>query len=85
MTNNTKDWISYGSAIFMILTGAILSYISFFMLHTVENSVLVYLSEALTFAGGVFGCSIYFSHKFGKFVTEANKRINDRLERIERR
>ena len=85
MTSNTKDWISYGSAIFMIVSGALLSFISFFMLHEVVSSVLIYLSEALTFAGGIYGVSIYFGHKFGEFASKARKEIDDRLSKIETR
>lgn len=63
MSKKQKDWISYGSAVFMILSGALLSYISFFMLHKIESSVLIYLSEALTFSGGIFGVTLYFNNK----------------------
>jgi len=63
MSKNVKDWISYGSAVFMILSGALLSYISFFTIHAIESSVLIYLSEALTFSGGIFGVTLYFNNK----------------------
>lgn len=63
MSKNIKDWISYGSAVFMILSGALLSYISFFTIHIIESSVLIYLSEALTFSGGIFGVTLYFNNK----------------------
>ena len=63
MSKNVKDWLSYGSRVFMILSGALLSYISFFMLHKIESSVLIYLSEALTFSGGIFGVTLYFNNK----------------------
>lgn len=58
-----KDWISYGSAVFMILSGALLSYLSFFTIYAIESSVLIYLSEALTFSGGIFGVTLYFNNK----------------------
>ena len=63
MSKNVKDWISYGSAVFMILSGAVMSYISFFTLYVIESSVLIYLSEALTFSGGIFGVTLYFNNK----------------------
>lgn len=63
MSKNVKDWISYGSAVFMILSGAVMSYISFFALYVIESSVLIYLSEALTFSGGIFGVTLYFNNK----------------------
>lgn len=58
-----KDWISYGSAVFMIISGALLSYISFFTIHLIESSVLIYMSEALTFGGAIFGVTLYFNNK----------------------
>lgn len=84
MTKNVKDWFSYSTAAVMILSGAVLAFFSFFILHTVVDSILVYLSEALTFAGGVFGCSIYFSSKFGEYESKTNKKINQALEKIEK-
>lgn len=63
MSKNVKDRISYGSAVFMILSGAVMSYISFFTLYAIESSVLIYLSEALTFSGGIFGVTLYFNNK----------------------
>lgn len=63
MSKNVKDWISYGSTVFMILSGAVMSYISFFTLYAIESSVLIYLSEALTFSGGIFGVTLYFNNK----------------------
>ena len=70
-----KDWISYSSAVFMILSGALLSYISFFMLHKIEGSVLVYLSEALTFSGGIFGVTLYFNNKLKVLDSKIDSKI----------
>lgn len=83
MSKNIKDWISYGTAVFMILSGAVLCYISFFMLKEIHNSILIYLSEALTFAGAIFGVTIFFSHKFKTYEETTNKRIEDRFKEIE--
>ncbi len=63
MSKKVKDWISYGCAVFMILSGALLSYISFFVLNRIESSVLIYMSEALTFGGAIFGVTLYFNNK----------------------
>ncbi len=75
MLKNVKDWISYSSAVFMILSGALLSYISFFMLHKIEGSVLVYLSEALTFSGGIFGVTLYFHNKIKVLDSKIDSKI----------
>ena len=76
MTNNTKDWIQYGSAIFMIVTGFVLSLLSFLMLHLIHSTVLIYLAQAVTFAGAVFGLSLYINTKIGEAITNLNKEHN---------
>lgn len=75
MSKNVKDWISYGSAIFMILSGAVMSYISFFTLYAIESSVLIYLSEALTFSGGIFGVTLYFNNKIKLLDNKIDSKI----------
>ena len=80
MGNNTKEWIQYGSAVFMILTGSILSFISFFTLGTVVSGVLLYLSEALVFAGAIYGVNIYYRTKFGQFETKTVDSLRKELQ-----
>ena len=75
MSKNVKDWISYGSAIFMILSGAVMSYISFFTLYAIESSVLIYLSEALTFSGGIFGVTLYLNNKIKVLDNKIDSKI----------
>lgn len=75
MSKNVKDWISYGSAVFMILSGAVMSYISFFTLYAIESSVLIYLSEALTFSGGIFGVTLYFNNKIKVLDSKIDSKI----------
>lgn len=75
MSKNVKDWISYGSAVFMILSGAVMSYISFFTLYAIESSVLIYLSEALTFSGGIFGVTLYFNNKIKVLDNKIDSKI----------
>lgn len=79
MESNTKEWIQYGSAIFMIISGSLLSFISFFTLGTVVGGVLLYLSEALVFAGAVYGVNLYYKTKFGKFETSAVNKLRDEI------
>lgn len=82
MGNNTKEWIQYGSAVFMILTGSILSFISFFTLGTVVSGVLLYLSEALVFAGAIYGVNIYYRTKFGQFETKTVDSLKKELQNL---
>ena len=82
MGNNIKEWIQYGSAVFMILTGSILSFISFFTLGTVVSGVLLYLSEALVFAGAIYGVNIYYRTKFGQFETKTVDSLRKELQML---
>lgn len=82
MGDNTKEWIQYGSAVFMILTGSILSFISFFTMGTVVSGVLLYLSEALVFAGAIYGVNIYYRTKFGQFETKTVDSLRKELQNL---
>ena len=72
MRANTKDWIQYGSAIAMIGSGITLTFMSFCLTddHNITDGVLWYVAQALTFAGGVFGISLYVKTKVGEVKSE---------------
>lgn len=77
MQKNTKDWIQYGSAIAMLASGILLSFICFFLNHyQIEDSVLWYMAQALVYAGSIFGVSIYMHTKFGDLKNEVAKIIS---------
>lgn len=63
MKQNTKDWIQYSSAIFMLISAVTMAFISFFSLSTVVGGVLAFIAQALAFAAGVFGLSVYVRSK----------------------
>lgn len=82
----TKDWIQYSTAIAMIASGIILAFLSFY--HNdgdIAEGVLWYMAQALTYAGGIFGVSIYFKTKLGDFESRTRREIEEALERAERR
>ena len=66
MTANSKDWIQYSTAALMVLSGVVLSFISFFTKGDVTDGVLWYMAQSLTFAGAIFGVSVYFKTKLGE-------------------
>lgn len=68
----------------MIVSGIVLAFISFFTKDDVTEGVLLYLAQALTFAGGVFGLNIYFRTKLGVAETSVKEYIDDRLKDIRR-
>ena len=78
---NTKDWIQYSSAIAMIASGIILAFLSFFRNDgNISEGVLWYVAQALTYAGGIFGVSIYFKTKLGDFESRAKREIKELIE-----
>ena len=78
---NTKDWIQYGSAIEMIVSGIVLAFMSFFRNDgDISEGVLWYVAQALTYAGGIFGVSIYFKTKLGDFESRAKQEIKEFIE-----
>ena len=84
MKTNTKDWIQYGTAIAMVASGIILSFVCFFLNHySIDDSVLWYVAQALVYAGSVFGVSVYIHTKFGEVKNEVKKDIKNAMERKE--
>ena len=80
MTPNSKELIQYGTATLMVVSGVILSFISFFVNGDVTEGVLWYMAQALTFAGGVFGVSIYFKTKLGESEHRIREYLNEQLK-----
>lgn len=72
MKANTKDWIQYSSAVAMIGSGIVLAFLSFWLTddHTITEGVLWYIAQCLTFAGGIFGISLYVKTKVGEVKSE---------------
>ena len=89
MTNfnmTTKDWIQYGTAVAMIVSGITLAFMSFFKNDgNISEGVLWYVAQALTYAGGIFGVSIYFKTKLGDFESRARDEIAQAIEEAEMR
>lgn len=85
MQTNTKEWIQYGSAIAMILSGIVLGFLSFFLNddHDIADGVLWYIAQALIYAGGIFGVSIYFKTKLGEFESKAREDLKHYIDRKE--
>ncbi len=86
MQQNTKEWIQYGSAIGMIVSGIILAFLSFFLNgYDIADGVLWYIAQALIYAGGIFGVSIYFKTKLGEFESKAREELKEYIEQKERK
>lgn len=86
MQQNTKEWIQYGSAIGMIVSGIILAFLSFFLNgYDIADGVLWYIAQALIYAGGIFGVSIYFKTKLGEFESKAREELKEYIDQKERK
>lgn len=76
MKSNTKEWIQYATAIAMIASGIILAFLSFFFNnYDIADGVLWYIAQALVYAGGIFGVSLYFKTKLGEFESRTKDEI----------
>jgi len=80
MEKNTKEWMQYGSALGMLASGVLLTFLCFFLNHyRIEESVLWYVAQTLVYAGSVFGVTVYISTKFGE-VKNYMKKMKDGKE-----
>ncbi len=76
----TKEWLQYGTAVLMVLSGITLTFICFFTKEEVTDGVLWYVAQSLTFAGGVFGVNIYFHSKIGESESHIKRYIDEQLK-----
>ena len=80
---NSKEIIQYGSAVAMIVSGIILAFLSFFIKGDITDGVLWYISQALIYAGGIFGVSIYFRTRLGEFEHKVRMEWDDFRRKME--
>lgn len=78
MQRNTKEWIQYGSAVVVLMSGIVLAYVSYFtsQARDVTDNVLWYFAQTLMYAGSIFGVAIAIDAKFenirNKFLNHKN-------------
>ncbi len=80
MTTNSKEWLQYMTAVLMVVSGVVLTFISFFTKDEVTDGVLWYMAQALTFTGAVFGENIYFRTKIGESESRIKKYFDEQLQ-----
>ena len=79
MTSNQKEWIQYSTAVLMIVSGVVLAFLSFFLNnYDIADGVLWYIAQALTYAGAIFGVSIYFKTKLGEAENRFREYVRQR-------
>lgn len=77
MTPNAKDKIQYSTAVFMLISGVVLTYCSFFMKGDVLDSVLWYAGQTMVYAGSIFGVSVLIRTKSGELRNYIEERIRE--------
>jgi Na+/melibiose symporter-like transporter len=75
MEKGTKEWLQYGSAIGLLLSGVVLTYIDYFASHNIHDNVLWYVAQCLVYAGSVFGVAMVMSTKFGEIKSYVKNEI----------
>lgn len=74
MTPGIKENIQYGTAMTMVASGIIMSFLCFFLnQYNLTEGVLWYMSQALVFCGAVFGFNLYMKSRLG----EMESRLKD--------
>lgn len=77
MKQNTKDWIQYSTAIAMILSAIVIAFVAFILTTDIASGVLIYVAQALCYAAGIFGVSIYFRSKLGEFESKVEDKVKE--------
>ena len=84
LSQRTKDKFQYGMAGFLILSAVILAFVSFIITLTVGTGVIAWgglcMGTALTLIGG----GMYFHNQLVTFETNANRRMEEMSQQIER-
>lgn len=78
MTPNTKENVQYGTAISMVVSGIVLSFLCFFLnQYNISEGVLWYMSQALVFCGAVFGFNLYMKSRLGEMESHLKNAVQD--------
>lgn len=84
LSQKTKDKFQYGMAGFLILSAVILAFVSFIITLTVGTGVIAWgglcMGTALTLIGG----GMYFHNQLVTFETNANRKMEEMSEHIDR-
>lgn len=84
MKQNTKDWIQYSSAVAMVISAIVIAFVALILTSTIASGVLIYIAQALVYAAGIFGVSLYFNTKLGEFETSAKKQIKEAIDEMKK-
>ena len=80
MKQNTKDWMQYGSALFLIVSSVVLAFVSFIITLTVGAGVIGWGALSLSAALAIFGVGMYFQNQFITLETRLKSQIREELD-----
>ena len=76
-----KDQAQYITAMVLIASGIIIAFLSFALIQTITSGVLIYIAQAFTAGGAIFGVSIYFKNQLiearGATINKVKELIED--------
>lgn len=77
-----KDRAQYTTAMVLIASGILLAFVSFFLIHTITSGVLIYIAQAFTAGGAIFGVSIYFKNQLIESRGETINKVKELIEDV---
>ena len=77
-----KDQAQYITAMILIASGILIAFLSFFMIHSITSSVLIYVAQAFTAGGAIFGVSIYFKNQLIEAHGETMNKVKELIEDV---
>ena len=77
-----KDQAQYITAMVLIASGILIAFLSFFMIHSIVNSVLIYIAQAFIAGGAIFGVSIYFKNQLIEVHGETMDKVKQLIEDV---
>ena len=77
-----KDKAQYTTAMILIASGILIAFLSFAWIQTITSGVLIYIAQAFTAGGAIFGVSIYFKNQLIEAHGETMDRVKELIEDV---
>lgn len=77
-----KDKAQYTTAMILIASGIIIAFLSFALIQTITSGVLIYIAQAFTAGGAIFGVSIYFKNQLIEAHGETINKVKELIEKV---
>ena len=77
-----KDRAQYTTAMVMIASGILLAFLSFITIHTIASGTLIYIAQAFTAGGAIFGVSVYFKNQLIEAHGETMNKVKELIEDV---